>query len=651
MNVKVIAAIAALALPLFAGAETLSPDITAKIHATTFEVVAAKPDDTLAYEKPLPLELLPFQERTDKYYSIGTAFSIGDNRYVTAGHVLTADLSGSWGPPQLRDTAGHVYSIDKVEKFSLERDFAVFSLVSPPGAAPLDINAEPDLNSVVYTVGNALGTGVVIRDGLFTSTTPEEQEGRWNFMRFSAAASPGNSGGPLLDGNGRIVGVVLRKSANENLNYALPIAEVLKAPDHLAEADNRSTYRVDMVNEGQIGTFKAEVRLPLSFPDLSKAFRAQANAFVDRQHADLLAKQADRLFPAGAGSQRLLHGLGPLRTFPWLLTRNDDGVWVTSAKIGNKTQFAGNGYVEIGGAGHTMMFHWRRPDTVSAKEAYGSPDKLMSDLLATGFLQRNVASEKVKITAIGKPVEDSVYTDRWMRRWQVRTWPLPYANMVFITFDLPVPDGYDVIAQISVDSGRYEHVVDLRMVADFIDAGYDGTLSQWKDFLGQTSLLPALFDGVKIDFTGDRFRYASGRLSFSVPQDVLAVTSDSMFTMGLSWFDDRGKMVWDATDIRLKRTNTDNDWINIQRHIKPSADLGDNFVTQWDRISHQKHPFDMVSHVENDVTKISGVFSSQPADDASPLYTGFVGLTGTKPQEEMKDRLDLLLKDFHVAER
>src|SRR5581483_8096915 len=104
----------------------------------------------------------------------------------------------------------------------------------PNGDAALDTNAKPSLNSVVYAVGNALGTGVVIRDGLYTSDTPEDENGRWKWMRFSAAASPGNSGGPLLDQDGKVIGVVLMKSPNENLNYALPIGEVLNATSSMA---------------------------------------------------------------------------------------------------------------------------------------------------------------------------------------------------------------------------------------------------------------------------------------------------------------------------------------------------------------------------------------------------------------------------------
>ena len=142
-----------------AHAASLDPAVLPKIQAATFEVVAAKPlNDPLTYEKPLPLELLPFQERNDKYFSIGTAFAIGNNRYVTAGHVLQVGIGSLWGPPALRDASGNVYAIDKIEKYSLQEDFVVFSLVKPPAnAAALEVNTSPSLNAVGLRRGQRAG--------------------------------------------------------------------------------------------------------------------------------------------------------------------------------------------------------------------------------------------------------------------------------------------------------------------------------------------------------------------------------------------------------------------------------------------------------------------------------------------------------------
>ena len=134
-----------------------------------------KPDkDPATYEKALPLDLLPFHERTDAYRSVGTAFSLGHNTYVTAGHVLGVAIDSQYGMPQLRGSDGTIYSIDRIMRFSLREDFAVFSLQSDPAPTGFSVNREPRIDDPVLAVGNAFGEGIVIRDGLYTSATDED---------------------------------------------------------------------------------------------------------------------------------------------------------------------------------------------------------------------------------------------------------------------------------------------------------------------------------------------------------------------------------------------------------------------------------------------------------------------------------------------
>jgi len=142
---------------------TTTPEVQQALRSATFEVVMKKPEkDPLTYEKPLPLELLPYLERTDEYRSIGTAFSLGNNTYVTAGHVLSAGINSQFGAPSLRDADGKVFAIDRIIKYSVHEDFAMFSVVGDPAPKGLAINRTPVVNSVVSAVGNALGEGVVV---------------------------------------------------------------------------------------------------------------------------------------------------------------------------------------------------------------------------------------------------------------------------------------------------------------------------------------------------------------------------------------------------------------------------------------------------------------------------------------------------------
>lgn len=641
-----------------ARAASLDPAMLPKIQAATFEVVQAKPtSDPLTYERPLPLDLLPYQERTDKYYSIGTAFAIGHNRYVTAAHVLLAGADSLWGPPELRDATGRVYPIGQIEKFSLGKDFVVFTLAQPPAAdAALEIDATPALNQVVYAVGNALGTGVVIRDGLYTSDTPEQQDGAWKWMRFSAAASPGNSGGPLLDKDGKLIGVVLMKSANENLNYALPIREVLDAPAGRAVMESRLSYQLDLFDTIQNGQLKAQFALPAGLGDFYREFQSRMDANSDAQLKALLAKESANLFPNGAGSARLLHQQTQLNGFPTLIVRGSDGEW---RRVGEQTQYFaldGNGYVATGGVARNGLVRLRRPDGVAAAKFYGDARSRMDLLTRTGMFQREVAGEKVKITSLGKPVRESTHVDRWQRPWHVGVWTLPYANALVVAYSLPVPDGSVMLVRFTPPSHEHDTMLDLDEMSSFVHATYQGTLAQWKDFLGNPALQPAAFRNIHIGFDYDRrFSYASQRVTFSYPSAVQAIKPDNLLWLGFRFFLDDGKPVWDVADVNVWKDTASDDHnnVNVQRYVAPPPGLDDDMSSRWRKLSEREYPYNGVARYENDLMKIDTVVAPTTATGDQPstvLYTAFYGTAGTQPQADMKGKLDLLTKDMRVTE-
>jgi hypothetical protein len=645
----------AIALLGIGHAFAASPDpaLLPKIQAATFEVVIPKAvDDPLTYEKPLPLELLPYQERTDKYFSIGTAFAIGNNRYVTAGHVLRVAIGNLTGAPALRDASGKVYPIDRIEKYSLQQDFVVFSLGQQPGAAALDVDTAPAMNSVVFAVGNALGTGVVIRDGLYTSSTPEDENGRWKWLRFSAAASPGNSGGPLLDQHGKVIGVVLMKSPSENLNYALPIGEVLKAPDHLAVMDQRIPYQIDMLPSlTQQGILKQQFALPLSYDDFSRTYQQLFNAFTEAQLKALLAQQPDQLFPHGSGASRLLHTSALLKPFPSLVARNSDGIWGLEGRDGVTRPLAANGYVTLGLAGHNLLLHVRRPDNVTAGDFYDQPKRLMDLILGSGFMNRQVGTEKIKITSLGTPLDNSRYTDAWQRHWQVWTWALPYMNAKLTAFALPVPDGYTLMLRLGPAAQSHDQLIDLKAITDFIYVAYSGTLAQWQDYLKDTAMLPAAIRDTQLDIApGQHFGYASPRLAFSYPSSVQKVATDNLLTLGFGYYDDHGKTVWDVGDVRVKLTAHDPDRINIERRVAPSMDLEDGYHNEWNKLLHGLHPYDGIAYSDSDEMRIASVVPPPAGAPPTVLYTAFYGVQGTRPPEEMKAKLALLQKQLTVKE-
>ncbi|HSR64722.1 MAG TPA: serine protease [Xanthomonadaceae bacterium] len=630
-------------------AASLDPAVLPAIQQATFEVVAAKPvKDPLQYDKPLPLELIPFQERNDKYYSIGTAFAIGDGRYVTAAHVLLVGAGSLWGPPALRDGQGRVYAIDKVRKFSLERDFVEFTLVQPPNGAALALDTAPAQGQTVFSVGNAYGTGVVIRDGLYTSDTPEQEDGRWKWMRFSAPASPGNSGGPLVDQAGKVIGVVLAKSPNENLNYALPIGIVRDAPE-VAGIDRRIPYQFDVFDSTLSNTLKSSFALPLPLADFYREFGERADDFVDLQLKALLAKDPQRTFPNGAGSVELLHSIPSMGDFPRLIVRDNSGKWGLADEQSEDFKLTGNGYVSIGSQGKNLMFHLRRPDELAADALYADPKVPMDLLLRSGFAKRTVGGQNVQITSLGSPTDRGTRVDAWGRRWDVWQWPLPYANAVLVVAALPVPDGYVGIARYAEAMQVHDQRINLLALTDFTYANYDGTFAQWRDFLRHTELLPAPLKDTRVDIDyGRRFAYASRRGRLEYTPELQAIQPDSVLTLGFAFYPDHGKVVWDVAELWASGKATDSNYLMVVRNAAPAAELGDDDRDDWDRVSRRRHPYDGVARNDDDTTKATGVVG--PVADANPqvLDTATIAVEGARTQEDMDARLGLLLKGLQL---
>lgn len=192
----------------------------------------------------------------------GTGFVVSP-----AGHVITcAHVIGEARAATLR-IGGIRYEADVVTA-DKERDLALLKIRSnsPAGFAALSFRKQhplqlgEDVATIGFPLSNVLGDSARYTKGTISSLAGLKDDRRQ--VQFSAQVQPGSSGGPLLDGNGRVVGVVsttlnaLRTLANtggalpQNVNFAIKGDAAL---EFLASADQQlfGTLNYDVANSVQ----------------------------------------------------------------------------------------------------------------------------------------------------------------------------------------------------------------------------------------------------------------------------------------------------------------------------------------------------------------------------------------------------------------
>ena len=574
--------------------------------------------------------------------------------FATAAHVMNLWVRSHFKEVLIRDVKGNVFGIDKIVKFSSRRDFAMFTVKGRQSPEYLETNEKPEVGERVFAAGNALAQGVVIRDGLYTSNTPEEIDGKWNWIRFSAAASPGNSGGPLLDRNGKVIGIVLIRSPNENLNYALPISEVNRDYGNKAEIYFRSTHRLEISDFVKTGDSDTSVKLPLSYDELKKVCTTTFRDFYSKVRTELLTENRANIFPNGSGSDKLLY-TSSAYPFPQLITRGEGGNWehLQPKEIKN-VELADNGKIDHGVIYFTIFAKLDKPDNISLKDICFNSKLFMDLMLKASVMNRQVGPQNIRINSLGMAYSESVHTDAYGRKWLVKTWPKEYADQECAAFILPLPDGCAVMMKVG-QSGSIldEQIEDMKVLTDFFNVSYNGTLKQWNEYLQLNSIVPSVFNSMKVQPNNGSFSFESRMFQAKCDSNLMKITDNSILTIWFNYFRNKGSVVWDVKTIVVKESKFEKTEFRIVRHAKPNSD-DQKYFDEWLRLADGKKPYDGQIRSKDDTTSISTVWK-QPGNagtngDRNVLYSVGHVKSGTVSQQEMESDLAGFMKGVLVHE-
>lgn len=163
--------------------------------------------------------------RVETEYGIATGtgfFDSADGTIITNFHVLEDATSGS---VYLRN--GERYDILKLVGFDRYLDIAIIQIDYQPTSI---LQVRTDLlqtGETVYALGSSVGLSDSFSQGIISAN--QREIGGQIFIQTTAPISHGNSGGPLIDKFGKVVGITTAGiETGQNLNLAVPISSINK---------------------------------------------------------------------------------------------------------------------------------------------------------------------------------------------------------------------------------------------------------------------------------------------------------------------------------------------------------------------------------------------------------------------------------------
>ena len=161
--------------------------------------------------------------------SRGTGIIIGDGYILSNAHVVfdkKSDRGVAYAADEIlcKDASQNVYELDLIYA-DIKKDMVLLHSDELSADGVNFCAKEVETGEKVYAIGNSKGQGICILDGIVSDS--ERLIGSDKFIMFSAPIVQGNSGGPIFNANGDVIGIVTLKLKDTSaMNYAIPISAV-----------------------------------------------------------------------------------------------------------------------------------------------------------------------------------------------------------------------------------------------------------------------------------------------------------------------------------------------------------------------------------------------------------------------------------------
>ncbi|MCL2441616.1 MAG: serine protease [Treponema sp.] len=644
--------VSCLSSPSDSGSRRMSSRTLNLVNNAVFEVVIEKPEeDSVIYDRALNWDIVPFAIRNDKYYSIGTAFAISRTELISAFHVINLGIESMvFKDYFIRDSQGRVYEIDKITGGSNEKDFIKFTVKNKTFDQFFRFERNYKIGDPVFSIGNALGEGIVVRNGLVLGTVPEGDSGRWNLLKSSADGNPGNSGGPLVTPNGRVVALVT--ALRDNILYSVPSEVILDADDSVLPYRVRFRFGHFLLVNELNNIFETSVSLPDTYEGVRNKIRVAYRENYDIA-MNALFKEAPEYLTGGNNAHILHSSLSS--SFPEVsfIDRNDDN-WKLSGLNRRNFNLEHDGRLMHAGVSGYHFYKLKKPSNVSIERANTDPKYIMDLILQNIRTERNLwGNDRYRILSYGEPLSTGRYIDILGRTWITANWLIDFDDTVQIMFILPMPDGPVILSTNQNSAFLLDYEWDLQKICDHIFAAYLASFDDWTEYFKMKEFIPEFLND--IDFNWDdnvrAFTLNCGNIKMDIDSGVFDWTGSSEMFLAPSWYMNKTNLEFGFRKIIFNRDNRGNDYFLVYRNIIPDQRLGSGAMDGWNDMVQRKFPFDgnpTISARENNGSV--GIILSENRTGQDTLFSLYFTMENPVNEDNLNRRFNALRQGISVTD-
>jgi len=190
--------------------------------------------------------LVTIYDENERPIESGSGFVIGNEQVATSYHVVAGGVSAS-----VKTADKIVYPVSSVLAADASKDIAILQVKKLTDVQPLPLgdSASVSLGETVVAIGSPVGLEGTITEGI-VSAVRESEKFKTEVVQYSAPSSRGNSGGPLVNSKGEVIGVIsYQMGSGQSLNFAIPVARLKELLSQPQERKAVSTLQAPLLEK------------------------------------------------------------------------------------------------------------------------------------------------------------------------------------------------------------------------------------------------------------------------------------------------------------------------------------------------------------------------------------------------------------------